>query len=78
MYPYRGFSLDSVRHMQSIDEIKKLIDAAALLKFNKFHWHLTDDQGWRFQSERYPELNTIAAVRPYSDFGRIYENEPYG
>ena len=78
MYPYRGFSLDSVRHMQSIDEIKKLIDAAALLKFNKFHWHLTDDQGWRFQSERYPELNTIAAVRPYSDFGKIYENEPYG
>lgn len=78
MYPYRGFSLDSVRHMQSIDEIKKLIDAAALLKFNKFHWHLTDDQGWRFQSERYPELNTITAVRPYSDFGKIYENEPYG
>lgn len=78
MYPYRGFSLDSVRHMQSIDEIKKLIDTAALLKFNKFHWHLTDDQGWRFQSERYPELNTIAAVRPYSDFGKIYENEPYG
>ncbi len=78
MFPHRGFSLDSVRHMQSIDEIKKLIDAAALLKFNKFHWHLTDDQGWRFQCDCYPLLNTISAIRPYSDFGKAYVNEPYG
>ena len=78
MFEYRGFMLDSVRHMQSIDEIKKLIDALAVLKFNKFHWHLTDDQGWRFQCDRFPELNTIAAVRPYSDFGKTYENGPYG
>ncbi len=78
MYPHRGFSLDSVRHMQTIDEIKKLIDALAVLNFNKFHWHLTDDQGWRFQSDRYPLLNTVAAVRPYSDFGKTYVNKPYG
>ncbi|MBR5442257.1 MAG: family 20 glycosylhydrolase [Clostridia bacterium] len=78
MLPYRGFMLDSVRHMQTIDEIKKLIDALALLKFNKFHWHLTDDQGWRFQSDRYPLLNTDAATRPFSDFGRSRVNEPYG
>lgn len=78
MYPHRGFSLDSVRHMQTIDEIKKLIDALAALNFNKFHWHLTDDQGWRFQSDRYPLLNTISAVRPYSDFGKTHVNEPYG
>ena len=78
MLPYRGFMLDSVRHMQTVDEIKKLIDAIALLKFNKFHWHLTDDQGWRFESEKYPLLNTVSAVRPYSDFGRSYVNEPYG
>jgi hexosaminidase len=64
--------------MQTVDEIKKLIDAIALLKFNKFHWHLTDDQGWRFESEKYPLLNTVSAVRPYSDFGRSYVNEPYG
>ena len=70
--------LDSVRHFQSIDEIKKLIDAAALLGFNKFHWHLTDDQGWRFESEKFPQLNTVAAVRPYSDFGRVLIDEPYG
>ncbi len=77
MFEYRGFLLDSVRHMQSIDEIKKLIDAIAVLKFNKFHWHLTDDQGWRFESESFPELNA-AAVRPYSDFGKQYIDEPYG
>ncbi len=78
MFEYRGFMLDSVRHMQSIEEIKKLIDAVSVLGFNKFHWHLTDDQGWRFESERFPELNTLAAVRPYSDFGKTYEEGPYG
>ena len=78
MFEYRGFLLDSVRHMQSIDEIKKLIDSLAALKFNKFHWHLTDDQGWRFECDCFPELNTIAAVRPYSDFGKTFVNEPYG
>lgn len=78
MFEYRGFMLDSVRHMQSIEEIKKLIDAIALLGFNKFHWHLTDDQGWRFESNRFPELNTVAASRPYSDFGKSRVNKPYG
>jgi hexosaminidase len=77
MFEYRGFMLDSVRHMQSIEEIKKLIDTLPLLKINKFHWHLTDDQGWRFESERFPQLNS-AAERPYSDFGKTYVNEPHG
>ena len=77
MLPYRGFMLDSVRHMQSIEEIKKLIDTLPLLKINKFHWHLTDDQGWRFESERFPQLNS-AAERHYSDFGKTYVNEPHG
>ena len=77
MFEHRGFMLDSVRHMQSIGEIKKLIDALAVLGFNKFHWHLTDDQGWRFESEKFPQLNA-AAVRPYSDFGKTYVDEPYG
>lgn len=78
MFEYRGFMLDSVRHMQSIEEIKKLIDALKVLKINKLHWHLTDDQGWRFESERFPVLNTAAAVRPYSDFGKTYEDGAYG
>ncbi len=78
MFEYRGFLLDSVRHMQSIEEIKKLVDALAMLKFNKLHWHLTDDQGWRFECESFPELNTVAAVRPCSDFGKTYVDQPYG
>ncbi len=78
MFAYRGFMLDSVRHMQSIEEIKKLIDAISLLGFNKFHWHLTDDQGWRFESKKFPELNTISAARPYSDFGKSRVDKPYG
>ena len=78
MFAYRGFMLDSVRHMQTLDEIKKLIDAVSYLKFNYFHWHLTDDQGWRFESESFPLLNSKAAVRPYSDFGKTYDDKPYG
>ncbi|MBR5246833.1 MAG: family 20 glycosylhydrolase [Clostridia bacterium] len=77
MFEYRGFMLDSARHMQKIEEIKKLIDTLPLLKINKFHWHLTDDQGWRFESEKFPELNS-AGIRPYSDFGKTYVNEPHG
>ena len=78
MFAYRGFLLDSARHMQSVAEIEKLADALAALGFNRLHWHLTDDQGWRFGSERFPALNTAAAVRPYSDFGKTREDAPYG
>ena len=77
-FEYRAFMLDCARHMISLDEIKKLIDAMAFLKFNKFHWHLTDDQGWRIESERYPQLNTAAAVRKFSNFGKTFEEGAYG
>ena len=77
-YAYRAFMIDSARHMQEISEIKEIIDAMSLLKYNTFHWHLTEDQGWRFESENYPLLNTKAAVRPYSDFGKTYDGKPYG
>ncbi|MCR5782563.1 MAG: beta-N-acetylhexosaminidase [Clostridia bacterium] len=77
-FPWRGFMIDSARHMQTVDELKKIIDVMSLLKFNIFHWHLTDDQGWRFESAAYPELNTKAAVRPFSDFGDTINNKPYG
>ncbi len=77
-FAYRGFMIDSARHMQEIDEIKKIIDVMSMLKFNIFHWHLTEDQGWRFESEKYPELNTKAAVRKFSDFGTTINNKPYG
>ncbi len=77
-YPYRGIMVDSVRHMQSVEELKKLIDAAAMFKFNVFHWHLSDDQGFRFESEVFPELIEKSSVRPSSDFGKVHDNTPYG
>lgn len=67
-YSYRAFMVDCARHMVSVEDLKKLIDAASLLKMNVFHWHLTDDQGWRFESKKYPLLNTISAYRESSDF----------
>ena len=77
-FAYRGFMLDSARHMQSVEEIKKIVDAAAMLKFNVFHWHLSDDQGFRIESERYPLLNTKGSWRESSDFGSNHVKERYG
>ena len=77
-FMHRGVMLDSVRHLQTMDEIKAFIDAAALFKFNVFHWHLSDDQGFRFGSEVFPELTQKASVRPSSDFGRVHDAAPYG
>ncbi len=77
-FPYRGFMLDSVRHMTPIEDIKKLIDAAALLKLNKFHWHLTDDQGWRIEIDSYPLLNEVASYRNGSHFGKVHDDRIYG
>ena len=58
-YQHREFSIDVARHFFSIDELKKLIDEAANLKLNKIHLHLSDNQGWRFESKKYPNLNDI-------------------
>lgn len=69
-YEYRGFMIDSCRHFFTVEEIKKMIDAAALFKFNKFHFHLSDDQGFRVEIESYPLLTSVGSVRPSSDFGR--------
>lgn len=77
-FAYCGFMIDSARHMQTVEELKTIIEAMAMLGFNQFHWHLTDDQGWRFESNAYPLLNTKAAVRPFSDFGKTTDNKPYG
>ena len=62
-FKYRGFMLDSCRHMQSIDTIKRQIDLMALYKLNRFHWHLTEDQGWRIEIKKYPKLTEIGAYR---------------
>jgi hexosaminidase len=62
-YRWRGLMLDSARHFQQPEFVKRLIDAMALLKLNVLHWHLTDDQGWRLQIRRYPKLTSIGAFR---------------
>ena len=66
---YRGFMLDVCRHFMHVEEIKKLLQAAAVLKLNRMHWHLTDDQGWRIEIRKYPLLTEKGAVRGNSFFG---------
>ncbi|MEL1263246.1 family 20 glycosylhydrolase [Pseudoxanthomonas putridarboris] len=70
-FGWRGFMLDSARHFQSVDEVKKILDAMALHKLNTFHWHLTDDQGWRIEIKQYPRLTEIGGCRiPAGDGGK--------
>ncbi|MHC9013318.1 family 20 glycosylhydrolase [Stenotrophomonas rhizophila] len=70
-FSWRGLMLDSARHFQSLDEIKQVLDAMAEQKLNTFHWHLTDDQGWRMEIKRYPKLTGIGSCRiPAGDGGR--------
>ena len=76
-FPYRGFMLDTVRHIFSVEEIKKLVDAAASVKMNVMHWHLTDDQGFRIYSSRRPDAHIRGSVRKSSDFGRLKETGGY-
>jgi len=62
-FAYRGVHLDPCRHFLSVDVVKKQIDMLATYKINKLHFHLTDDQGWRIQIKKYPELTKIGARR---------------
>jgi hexosaminidase len=62
-FAYRGMHLDVGRHFFSVDFIKEYIDFIALYKMNTFHWHLTEDQGWRIEIKKYPKLTTIGAYR---------------
>ena len=77
LYSYRGFSLDCARHSFEISDIKKLIDAAALFRLNRFHWHLTDDQGWRIEMNSHKRLNEISSVRKRSAFGGVIDEHEY-
>ncbi|MDX6038665.1 beta-N-acetylhexosaminidase [Scandinavium lactucae] len=60
-FPWRGVLLDSARHFLPIEDIKRQLDGMAAAKLNVFHWHLSDDQGWRFASTRYPKLQQLAS-----------------
>ena len=62
-FAYRGVHLDPCRHFQTVDEVKKQLDVMAMLKINRMHWHLTEDQGWRLEIKKYPKLTEIGAVR---------------
>ena len=69
-FPYRGAELDCARHFFPPAFIKKFIDILALHGINRFHWHLTDDQGWRMEVKSMPELAAKASVRPCTVVGR--------
>ena len=68
-FSYRGGMMDEARHFFGIDAVKKTLDNMALLKLNKFHWHLCDDQGYRIESEEFPLLNEISSKRKYELLG---------
>ncbi|WP_333819440.1 beta-N-acetylhexosaminidase [Ohtaekwangia sp.] len=68
-FAYRGLHLDVGRHTFSPDFIKKYIDLLAHHKFNRFHWHLTEDQGWRIEIKKYPRLQEIGAYRKETAIG---------
>ncbi|NMP37620.1 MAG: beta-N-acetylhexosaminidase [Clostridiales bacterium] len=76
-YEYRGFMIDCARHFFCIEDIKRMIEASSMFKLNVFHWHLTDDQGFRLVVPDYPLLAEIGSVRKSSDFGKKHVNEPY-
>ena len=80
-FSYRGAHLDVSRHFFTVDSIKRYIDMLALHNINVFHWHLTDDQGWRIEIKSRPELTKVGAWREGTVVGRnsgTYVNERYG
>ena len=62
-FPYRGVHLDPCRHFMTVEETKRQLDVMAMLKINRMHWHLTEDQGWRIEIKKYPKLTEIGATR---------------
>ncbi|MBQ1708042.1 MAG: family 20 glycosylhydrolase, partial [Bacteroidales bacterium] len=81
-FAYRGAHLDCCRHFFPVEEVKEYIDMLALHKINVFHWHLTDDQGWRAEIKRYPRLTEIGSKRAETLVGHYgskeYDGTPYG
>lgn len=81
-YDWRGLHLDVARHMSSVEFVKAYLDNMALHKLNTFHWHLTDDQGWRIEIKKYPKLTEIGAWRAETLVGHagseVYDGKRYG
>ena len=82
-FGYRGAMLDVVRHFMPVEDVKAFIDIVAMHKLNRFHWHLTDDQGWRIDIRKYPDLARVGSIRKETLFGHLrtsseYDGTPYG
>lgn len=80
-FAYRGMMLDVCRHFFTLDSVKRYIDMLALHNINRFHWHLSDDQGWRIEIKKYPELTKIGSLRSGTVLGKNtdeYDSIPYG
>ena len=80
-FSYRGTHLDVSRHFFNKEEIKSFIDMLAMHNINRFHWHLTDDQGWRIEIKKYPKLTSVGAYRNETVIGRntgVYDGVEYG
>lgn len=75
-FPYRGMHLDVSRHFQPVWFVKRYIDLIALHKMNTFHWHLTDDQGWRVPIDAYPELINKSSWRSETVIGHTHDRDP--
>ncbi len=86
-FVYRGMHLDVARHFFPVSFVKKYIDILAMHKMNTFHWHLTEDQGWRIEIKKYPKLTSIGSIRKETIVGHgntwnkpdvKYDGKPYG
>jgi hexosaminidase len=83
-FSYRGMHLDEARHFHGMETVKSFIDQLAYHKMNHFHWHLTDDQGWRIEIKKYPKLASISSQRNgtlighYNDTPQQYDGKKYG
>ena len=80
-FGYRGAHFDTSRHFFTVDEVKTYIDMMALHNMNRFHWHITEDQGWRLEIKKYPKLTEIGSKRTETVIGRNSgecDNTPYG
>ena len=83
-FRYRGLHLDVGRHFFPVEFIKKYIDAMSVFKLNTFHWHLTEDQGWRLEIKKYPKLTEVGAWRKETIVGHArkgpkgYDGTPHG
>ena len=76
-FAYRGMHFDVSRHFFTVDFIKQYIDILALHNLNKFHWHLTDDQGWRIEIKKYPRLTEVGSTRKETLIGHLLKDKPH-